>query len=158
MPLYFIYFIYTAVFALILIVTVPKEEIRRLSIYGIIFGGLADIPVLIFGKLTGLFYWINYGPLGIKGICIFSNLSWAMFFIMYFYFLPKQKPLNYIFIGAGVVFSVLYHNLVIDLGIFYSYNRYWVPIIAFSGWFIIVTWGFYKINNYIETKNKLNKC
>lgn len=154
MPKYYIYLIYTTIFALILLATVPKNEIQRLSIYGIIFGGMMDILMLIFGKVTGLFAWINYGPFGFMGIPIFSNVSWAIFFIMYFYFLPKQKPFNYIFAGAGVLFSILYTNLVIDLGIFKSYNRTWLPLIAFVGWFSIATWGHYKLNSFIEGKTR----
>jgi hypothetical protein len=146
---------------LILIATVPKKEIHRLAIYGIIFGGLMDVLMLIFGKITGQFGWINYGPLGFMGIPIFADVSWAIFFIMYFYFLPKIKPFNYIFAGAGVFFSVLYTNLVIDLGIFTSNNRTWSPLISFVVWFSIATWGYYKMNSYIEgrqVKEPTDQC
>ena len=154
MPKYFIYLIYTTIFSLILIATVPKKEIHRLAIYGIIFGGLMDVLMLVLGKVTGQFAWINYGPLGFMGIPIFSNVSWAIYFIMYFYFLPKQKPFNYLFVGAGVLFSILYTNLVIELGIFKSPSRVLQPLIAFTGWFSLATWGFYKMNNYIEGKKR----
>lgn len=154
MPKYFLYLIYTTIFALILIATVPKKEIKRLAIYGIIFGGMMDVLMLIFGNVTGLYAWINYGPLGFMGIPIFSNVSWAIFFILYFYFLPSTKPLNYLYASAGVIFSILYTNMLIDLGVFKAYNRTLLPLIAFIGWFTTATWGYYKLNSFIESKDK----
>ncbi|SFG11276.1 hypothetical protein SAMN05660649_00721 [Desulfotomaculum arcticum] len=145
MPKHFIYLIYTSVFALILIAVVPKREIRRLSIYGIIFGGIMDVFMLIMGNITGLFGWINYGPFGFLGIPIFSSISWAIYFILYFYFLPEHKPLVYVYTAGGIVFSVLYTNIVISLGVFESYNRVWLPLMAFILWFSTATWGFYKL-------------
>jgi len=149
-PKYLIYPMFTAIFAFVLIATVPKTEIRRLSIYGIIFGGIMDVIVHIFGHITGLFSWINYGPFAFKGISIFASVAWAIFFILYFYFLPKQKPLNYIFVSAAIGTSVLYYNLMIDLGIFGTPSRMIVPILGFTLWFGVATWGFYKLNAFIE--------
>lgn len=152
MPKYFIYPIYTTIFALILIANVPKTEIRRLSIYGIIFGGMMDAVVHFSGYVTGLFAWINYGPFGYLGVHIFANVSWSIFFILYFYFLPNIRPFNYLFVCAGIFFSTLYYNLVIDLGILYSQSRIMLPLVGFAVWFSVATWGFYKLNNFIEGK------
>lgn len=152
MPKYLLYPIFTTVFALILIANVSKAEIRRLSIYGILFGGIMDALVHFFGYITGLFAWINYGPFGFMGVHIFANVTWSIFFILYFYFLPKLKPLNYLFVFAGVFFSVLYYNLVVNLEILYSQSRFLLPLAGFTAWFSISTWGFYKLNDFIERK------
>lgn len=152
MPKYFIYLIFAFVFSIILIATVPKREIQRLSIHGIIFGGIMDVVVHVFGNVTGLFAWINYGPLGIKGISMVPSISWAMFFIMYFYFIPIIKPLNYLFAGVSIFFSVLYYNLMIDVGILKASSRILVPLMGFAVWFSIATWGFYRLNHFIEVK------
>lgn len=154
MPKYYIYPIYITIFALILFATVPKKEIQRLSIYGIIFGGIMDVLMLIFGNVTGLYGWINYGPFGFMGIPIISNISWSIFFILYFYFLPTKKPLNYIYASVGILFSILYTNMLIDLGVFKSHNRILLPLIAFVGWFSTATWGYYKLNSFIEDEDK----
>jgi len=152
MPKYFIYPIYTVMFALILLANVPKKDIQRLSIYGIIFGGMMDALVHIFGYVTGLFSWINYGPFGFIGVHIFADVTWSIFFILYFYFLPLQKPLNYVFAGGGIFFSLMYYNMVIDLGILKSASRIWLPLLGFVVWFSIATWGYYKLNHFIEDK------
>ncbi len=158
MPKYFLYIIFTIGFSLILIATVPKMEIRRLSIHGIIFGGMMDVLVHVFGNVTGLFAWVNYGPLGVMGIPIFASISWAMFFIMYFYFIPVIRPLNYVFAGASVFFSVLYFNLMIDVGILKSSSRFLVPVMGFAVWFSIATWGYYKLSHFIEVKTNLSRA
>ena len=152
MPKYFIYPIFTMIFSIVLLANVPRKEIRRLSIYGIIFGGILDSLVHLFGYFTGLFSWINYGPFGFIGVHIFANVSWSIFFILYFYFLPLQKPLNYVFVGSGIFFSLMYYNMVVDLGILKSSSRVWLPLLGFVVWFSIATWGYYKLNRFIEEK------
>lgn len=155
MPKYFIYPINTVIFALILMSNVPKKEILRLAIYGIIFGGMMDVVVHSFGYVTGLFSWINYGPFGFIGVHLFANLNWSIFFILYFYFLPQQKPLNYVFVCAGIFFSILYYNMVINLGILKTASRIWLPLFGFAVWFSIATWGYYKLNSFIEGKQRV---
>ncbi|MBC2724166.1 hypothetical protein [Desulfosporosinus sp.] len=158
MPKYLIYPLYVAVFAVILAVAVPRKDIYRLSIHGIIFGGAAEFILHMFGKFTGLYVWYDHGPLGYKGIQIFSPVSWGIFFILYYYFLPKHKPLNYIYMVVAIFFSILYTNLVISLGVFYCYDRFFVPLIAFIVWFSVATWGYYKLNNFIEKKEAIAKA
>jgi hypothetical protein len=154
MPKFLIYPIYTISFALILIANVPKKEIKPLSIYGIIFGGIMDVLIHAVGYITGLFSWINYGPFGFIGVHIFANVTWTIFFILYFYFLPAHKSLIYLYTAAGVLFGTIYYNMVIDLGILKSVDRILLPILGFALWFSIATWGFYKLNNFIEDKTR----
>lgn len=152
MPKYLLHPLYMVAFATILILLVPRADIRRLSIHGIIFGGFMDVLVHSFGYVTGLFAWIEYGPFGFIGVHIFAHIAWSAFFIMYFYFLPKKNPLNYLFAGAGVFLSIIYYNLVLDLGIFIAKSRLIFPLLGFSLWFSIATWGFYKLQRFIEVK------
>lgn len=142
------------IFALVLVAVVPRKEILRLSFYGIIFGGALDVLVHLFGNITGLYSWINHGPFVFMGISIFASISWAIFFILYYYFIPKIKPLNYIFMGAAVFFSTWNFNFFVDLGILKTYDRFLVPLGGFTVWFSFATWGFYKLNKFIEDKQK----
>lgn len=47
MAVKYIPFIYSLIFAVILVAAVPKTEIRRLGIYGIIFGAIFDVVLLV---------------------------------------------------------------------------------------------------------------
>ena len=149
MPLHFLHPLLTVIFALILVILVPRHEIRRLSIYGIVFGGLMDVLMLTIGHLTGFFGWINFGPFGLSYLPFFAPISWSIYYIMYFYFLPKYKTLIYIFVASGIGMSVLYTNLVINLGVFMStVGRVIVPLITFIFWFSLATWGYLKLCEY----------
>lgn len=150
MEIYLLHPLHTFVFASILVAIIPKEHIHRLSIYGIIFGGIMDITMLTFGQLTGLFGWINYGPFGFVGIPFFAPISWSIFFILFFYFLPSKKYLKFIYTAAAILFSIIYTNVVISLNIFWSYSQIVIPSIAFTIWFSIALWGFNKINRTLQ--------
>ncbi|UWG97637.1 hypothetical protein LPY66_02035 [Dehalobacter sp. DCM] len=152
MPLFLLHPLYAVTFVLLLFLMVPRKEIQRLSLFGIVLGGGGDSIVHTFGYITGLFSWINYGPFGFIGVHIFANISWTAFFIIYFYYLPRQKPLTYLFVLAGIFASFLYYNVMLDIHIFQSVNRLILPLIGFTVWFTIATWAFLKWNHYIEGK------
>ncbi|MHB8126225.1 MAG: hypothetical protein ACYDEJ_11405 [Desulfitobacteriaceae bacterium] len=148
MPIHFIpfiSFIYTGIFAVILVATVPRKEIHRLSIYGIIFGGVFDILVVIIGNLTGSFRYINYEPFGLIGIHFMSPISWAIFFIIYFYFLPNKKPYIFIYATIAIFYSILFCQMITKLGVLKLSHGIIDSIIPFVFWFPIVTWGYLRL-------------
>jgi len=154
LPLFLLHPLYAVTFVLVLILMVPRKEIRRLSLFGIVLGGGGDVIVHSFGYITGLFSWINYGPFGFIGIHLFSSISWSAFFIVYFYYLPRHKPFVYIYILASICASTIYYNLVLDIQIFKALDRLIVPIAGFAVWYGVATWAFFKWNHYIEGKNR----
>jgi hypothetical protein len=97
MPGFILHPLHTLVFAGALIAIVPRKEIQRLSIFGIMFGGFMDAIVHAFGYITGWFAWTNYGPFGFIGVHLLVIFPGASFFIFNFYFLPRIKPFCYIF-------------------------------------------------------------
>lgn len=60
----------------------PKNEIRRLFIYGLIFGGIFDIVVVGIASLIGEFKYIDYEQFGLMGIHFMAPISWTIFFII----------------------------------------------------------------------------
>ncbi|WP_347488836.1 hypothetical protein [Desulfoscipio sp. XC116] len=145
MAVKFIPFIYTAIFALILIATVPRNKIRLLSIYGIIFGAVFDIVLVTIANMFGEFGYINYEPFGLMGIHFLAPISWAMFFIMYFYFLPKRKPHVYIYVTVAILYSIAFCQMITKLGVLYLAHGIIDSIIPFLIWFPTATWGYYKL-------------
>lgn len=148
-PTYFIPLIYAGVFALILVAVVPKAEIRRLSIYGIIFGSIFNVAILLFGYVTGILAYINYGPFGLMNIHFFAPLAWTLFFILYFYFLPKNKFYLVIYVASATIFSYFFNHIIVSLGILKRSGLLPVLII-YPAWFITATWGFYKLTSIFE--------
>lgn len=145
MPIHFIPFIYTGIFAAILVLTVPKMEIRRLSIYGIIFGAVVDIVVVEIAVITNSFRYINYEPFGLMGIHFMAPISWAIFFIIYFYFLPDKKPYMYIYVTLAIFFSMLFCQMITKLGVLKLSHGIIDSIIPFIIWFPTVTWSYFRL-------------
>lgn len=145
MPQYFITPLYTGIFAIILVAVVPRKEIKRLAIYGIIFGAIFNILSLLIGKITGKYGFINIGPFGIFGIPFFPPISWTLFFMLYFYFMPK-KPLLYIYVALAIFYGILFGNMITNLGIFKLSHKWILPLIIFTVWFSTATWGYLRLS------------
>ncbi len=145
MPIKFIPFIYTGIFAAILVVAVPRMEIRRLSIYGIIFGGAIEFLVVSIGNLTGSFGYINYEPFGLMGIHFFAPISWSIFYMLYFYFLPNRKPYIFIYVAMGIIYSMLFCQMITKLGVIYLGHGIIDSIVPFVIWYPIATWGYFRL-------------
>ncbi len=151
MPIYFP--VQLAIFVLALVILVPRAEIRRLFGYGIIFGSFYDVIGLAIGHLTNAFKWINFGPFGYGYLPISSPVSWCAFFIMYFYLLPKHKPLVYIFPVSGIIMSMVFSRVLVNLGMFIEPN-FFLRLANFTLWFSYATWGYLKLNTYLEAKDR----
>lgn len=145
MPIKFIPLIYTIMFTLIMIAVVPRAEIRRLSIYGIVFGAMADGVLVIFANLTGSFRYINYEEMGLFGIHFFAPISWALFYILYFYFLPKRRVYQYLYTFSGIFYSMMFCQMITKLGVLKLSHGIIDSIVPFVIWFPVATWGYLKL-------------
>lgn len=152
MPICYLYLIKLSIFLLLLVVLVPRPEIRRLFAYGIIFGSLYDVIGLTIGHFTNLFRWINFYPFGYGYLPLASPISWCAFYIIYFYLLPKQKPLLYIYPISGILMSMIYSRVLVNLGMFIEPN-FFLRLANFTLWYSYATWGYLKLSQYIEAKN-----
>ena len=147
MAIKYIPFLYTLVFCVILVAVVPKAEIRRLSIYGIIFGAIFDVVFVSIANFTGSFRYINYEPFGLIGIHFLAPISWAIFFIIYFYFLPNKRPHIYLYIISGVFYSMMFCQMITKLSVLKLSHGIIDSIIPFALWFPLATWGYFKLES-----------
>lgn len=146
MAVKYIPFIYSLIFAAILVAAVPKSEIRRLGIYGIIFGAIFDVVLVSIANMTGSFRYINYEPFGLIGIHFMAPISWAIFFILYFYFLPSKGWYIYLYIISGIFYSMMFCQMITKLGILKLSHGIVDSIIPFVLWFPLATWGYLKFS------------
>ncbi len=149
MEAYWIYPIYTTALAIIFKAVIPREYIKKSLIYGLIFGGLADSSlILIVSLLLKVGGYINYGPFGFKGVAFFPPIAWTIWFIMYFYFLPAERYLRYIYIFIAAGSAVFFSNVLVNLKIFeWNYGRIIIPFIIYFSWFTTSAWLKEKIDN-----------
>ncbi|MDR7868817.1 MAG: hypothetical protein RIN56_18645 [Sporomusaceae bacterium] len=150
-------FIYTAVFAAIVVTLVPRQEIRRLSIYGIIFGGAFDAIVVGAANLLGEFRYINYEPFGMLGIHFLAPVSWTLFFIIYFYHLPTKKVYIYMYTTMGIFYSMMFCQMLTKLGVLSLAHGIYDSIIPFIPWYIIATWGYLKLTKIDDSFASVNQ-
>jgi hypothetical protein len=135
MAVKYIPIIYTFIFAVIMFVTVPRTEIRRLSIHGIIFGAVIDVVLVTIANAIGAFRYINYEPFGMIGIHFFAPISWAIFFVLYFYFLPEKKIYIWIYTAAGIFYSTFFCQTITKLGVLKLSHGLIDSIAPFVLWF-----------------------
>ena len=156
MPISLIPFLYTAVFAAILVAVVPRSEIRRLAIYGMIFGGLFDVIVVEAGNLLGEFRYINYEPFGLMDLHFMAPISWTIFYILYFYFLPERNGYRYLYTLMGIFYSMLFCQMITKLGVLSLGHGIIDSIIPFVLWFPVVTWGYLRLTrlSVLEGENR----
>lgn len=151
MPNYFVYPIYTTALLVITYALVPRQEIRYLFRYGVIFGAVIDAAIIIFINIIGLGGYINYGPFAFKGIPFFPLIAWTIYYILYLYLLPKSKPWIYIFPISAAFYSVLFSNVLQNLGIFkWNWGTLVVPFIIYLIWHITVTMAYLKL---VQSRN-----
>lgn len=143
-------FYYTLGFTVILIALVPRRDIRRLAIYGMIFGGLTDILVVSFANYIGEFRYINYEPFGLFGIHFMAPIAWTVFFMLYFYFLPSETVYRYIYTVMGMVYSMMFCQTITKLGILSLANGLFDSIAPFVPWYLMATWGYVKLTEEEE--------
>lgn len=143
-PLYLIYLIYTSILALILVLVVPKAEIRRLAFSGILFGAIADVLIIILISLIfNLGGYKEFYPFGFMGIPFFPPLAWSIWFIFFFYLLPHKKPWIYIYVVAAASYCVIFSNVLQNLGIFqWNMGRIIVPYLLYLSWITLATWTY----------------
>ena len=152
MPKFFIYPIYTLALFLIVLAVVPIKKIQTLSFYAIFFGAIVEIALIfLLTKVIGVGGYKNFGPFGFLGVPFFTPIAWVAFFILFLYFLPKKRPWNYIYIFAAAGYSVLFSNVLKNLGIFsWNMGELVIPYILYLSWFSFFTWVYYKLTNNIQ--------
>lgn len=116
MPKYLIYPIYTGLLALLTFIVIPRKQIYRLSFYAIVFGGVFDILfIVIFRDLLGMVAWVDFKPFGAFGVPFFVPLSWIAYFMIFFYFMPQNKPWKCIYPVITAGFSLQFAYVLQEL-------------------------------------------
>lgn len=148
LPVYSVYPIYTGVIALALIILVPRQEIKRLLIYGIIFGGLLNAVLIGFNALFDLGGHINYANFGLGQFAFFPPLAWTMWFVLFFYFIPEKTALAVIYVVSAAAYAMIFSNVLINFGVFvWKAGRIVYPFFVYLIWFSIAAWGYFRISD-----------
>ncbi|HOB08947.1 MAG: hypothetical protein WAP20_06875 [Limnochordia bacterium] len=150
-PPHLIYPLYTGIIAVAVVLLVPKQEIRRLFIYAVIFGGILNVAAITFNGLLGFGGHINFGPFGVGSCSFFAPLAWTLWFILFFWFLPEQVVLKVIYVISTAVYSMFFSNVLVNLEIFvWKLHRVFYPLFLYMVWFSIAVWGYQRVRAWLE--------
>lgn len=147
MPKHLIYPLYTGMMAILTFALVPRGEIRRLALYGIIYGAVADVFFILLVGVLRLGEYINYKHFGAFGLPFFPPIAWTFYFIMFLYILPANKPWNYLFPAIASGYAIYFSNILQNLGIFkWHYGNPFLPwLIVYAPWHFLTAWTYARI-------------
>ncbi|KAF1084791.1 hypothetical protein SPSYN_01961 [Sporotomaculum syntrophicum] len=151
-----IFFFYKALlFGIAAYAVIPRHEFKRYLIYGFIFGGIADVVVIIvLEPILNLIKYHNLGPFSIYGLFSFwTPVSWMFAFMIFFYFLPVRKVFLIPYIIGFSLFGYMVGIVLNGLGLFeyIGIQKYLAPIVFFV-WFSISAYVYFRIGN-IKLRN-----
>jgi hypothetical protein len=147
MPNYWIYLIYTVTLALIMIAVVPREVIRRLAMPALMAGGISDIGLVLLLNAIHAGHYKDFGPFGFLEIPFFPPIAWTIFYIIYLYFLPIRSSLVYLYALVAAGYSILFANVLVNLGILWFSHRVLVPVLIYPLWFLLITYFYLKLTD-----------
>lgn len=139
--LFLLYPLYTAALGLVMLAIVPRESIRHLVPFALVFGAVFNaFWMLLFGSLLGLASYSNFNPFGAFGIPFFPPLAWTFFFIVYLYLLPDKFPWNYGFTVMAALYSTIFSHVLQNLQIFsWRIEGVWLPLGVYLIWMFAAT-------------------
>ena len=122
----------------------------------IIAGGIMDIIIILILGLFKLAAYHNYGPFAFMGIPFFPPIAWTLFFILYYYLIPRNWPYNLIFAVSASGYSIIFANILMNLNIFQiNFHRLLVPLAIYPLWISIATIGFFRIKKQPDNSSDL---
>ncbi|AET68581.1 hypothetical protein Desor_3061 [Desulfosporosinus orientis DSM 765] len=152
MPIYFTYLLYTSILALLAVILVSRKDIHKYAFLGIFYGAVIDIFWIVLLSLIDGGGYLNYGPLGFLNIPFMPPIAWTIYFILFLNYLPDKKPWNYSYAAIAVFYSVIFSNVLTNLGIFHwTFSNIILPIAIYLSWFLFTVWHYEKFGKkFIE--------
>ncbi|MHB1419217.1 MAG: hypothetical protein ACYCX4_06435 [Bacillota bacterium] len=142
-------FLYKAVlFGVATVVVIPREVYKKYFIYGFIFGGIGEtLTAFVFEKILHLIAYKNMGIFNFLGLYSFwTPIAWTFSFMLFFYFLPREKIFRYLYIAGFTFFAYGVGQVLQNLGLFeyIGIQKYLAPVV-FLVWFLLAAWLFLKL-------------
>ena len=142
---------FVAVIAILILLVIPRSDLRRLIPRATVLGGVGDIvTVFIYQDLLGVIGFKNHGIWECANQHFFSPVGWTLVMVLYFYFYPDSpRILRYLYTGAWAALAVGYGLLVRNVEL-YDFKPWFFPIpmyLVFLGWFAFAIWAYHALSN-----------
>jgi hypothetical protein len=135
-------------FGLAAVVIIPKKELRKFFVYGLIFGGAGDLLlILVMGTLLHQLKYLNMGVFNIFGIFPFwTPLAWTFTLMFFLYCLPLRKIIYYPYIICFGMFGYMVGILLQNFNL-YEYigiYKFFAPAIL-TGYLTFCAWAYRRL-------------
>ncbi len=139
---YQVFLLKAAALGLATVLTIPKEDYRRLFGYGLVLGTLMEVVIVFLLNLFGLAKYANMGPYNILGfISFWTPLAWGFAFMLYLRFLPMCRMLLYPYIAGWVWLSYSLGRMLENLDVFrHGIVWHFTAPLLFALWYAFSAW------------------
>lgn len=142
----YIYLIFAIAAAAAFFIIVPKAQYKRHLLYGLIFGGIADVISLVTLAPLQQIRFSNMGHFGLFGMFpVWVPVTWMFAFGVFFYLMPRRLPFLIPYLCAFTALSYVVGLVMESYGLFeyIGAQRYWaVPI--FFVWYSVAAWVYHR--------------
>lgn len=146
------YIIFASITAVTVVIVIPKKELKKYFLYGLIFGACGDVLVYSTLHAFGLVKYKNFGGLGIwEDYSLATLLTWLFTFMCFLYFLPTKRWFTVIYIAAWSVLNYSIGVVMRNYGMFEfaGKNGYWL-FAVFALWYSFAAYAFRKLEHKAE--------
>lgn len=139
-----VYPVLVLILALFTVITIPRQTIRFLFPYGVVFGGFLNFIIfLLLVNVFKVFHFQNVGFLHVHGQPILGAVSWIFITMIFIYFWPKNNTtLGYFYTMAWAALATGFSQIISHIELLeHSPFMYPLPmLLLFSANFALVTW------------------
>ncbi|MHB1421077.1 MAG: hypothetical protein ACYCX4_16110 [Bacillota bacterium] len=132
------------------VVTIPKDHYKKYLIYGIIFGGLGELAlVLVTGRVFHQVEYINMGPFAFLGtVSFWTPISWTFAAMLFFYFMPTKRIFLYPYLLMFYLLGFGVGQVLQGFGLFrfIGMGKY-IATLVYAAWFSLSAWYYLKHEN-----------
>ncbi len=143
----YFYIIFVAITAIGAYAIIPKQDLKKYFLYGLVFGAVGDILVYSTIHSLGLAGYLGFEELKVlNDYSIFTPITWLFAFMIFFYFLPVRPVFLIIYIAAWTALNYSVGLVMENLGLFWhAHIYYYFEPLVFAAWYSIAAFGFRKL-------------
>jgi hypothetical protein len=130
------YVILAVLMFLLVLIYVPRPEIKKLFWFGLLWGSGVDFLLAELFRLFNLYHYVHAFPFEFYSSPIMINLAWSQAIILFIYFLPQRKE-GYVFpiyLAVFAIVGVFIGTILKNVGLIAEIH--WHELLRFPVWVI----------------------
>jgi hypothetical protein len=135
-PIQLGYIVFAALIFIMLVILVPRERIKKLFWFSLIWGPVVDVLLVWIFEALKLYRYQYLKPFDFLGAPIWNALAWAPAIILFIHFLPQRKERYIIpvYIGTFSMIGVFIGAYYTELGLVQEIHFHY--LLRFPIWYL----------------------